>query len=208
MAAPDTATKPLRADARRNRQRVLDAAARCFAKDGMQAQMDDIAGCAKVGVGTVYRHFPTKEALVRALADDYFARQDELARAALEVRDPWEAFSGYIRGGANLLAENRALAETAAERPDLMQAAAFAASTERGFFETLETLIERAQSAGVLRPDFQLEDIPSIMCSLGSLQISRGQYANWRRILEMLLDGLRAGARNELPPPGASLPHP
>src|SRR5437588_2947316 len=121
MAAPDTATKPLRADARRNRQRVLDAAARCFAKDGMQAQMDDIAECAKVGVGTVYRHFPTKEALVQTLAAEYFARQAEEAQAALDVDDPWEAFSGYMRRAANLLAEYRALAQVSTEQPAMMK---------------------------------------------------------------------------------------
>jgi AcrR family transcriptional regulator len=206
MGSPETIARPLRADARRNRQRVLDAAQECFGRDGMQAQMDDIADCAKVGVGTVYRHFPTKEALIQTLAAEYFARQAELAEAALEVEDPWEAFSGYIRTAANLLAENRALAQVSTERPEVMKDAAHAADVEFGFFGTLEQLIARAKQAGVLRADYQLEDIPAIMCSLGSLQVSRGAYANWRRVLEMVLDGLRTAGKDELPPVTATLP--
>ena len=69
----------MRADARRNRERVLTAAVHCFSHHGLQAQMDDVATRAKVGVGTVYRHFPTKDALIEAIADDYFARQAEAA---------------------------------------------------------------------------------------------------------------------------------
>ena len=206
MASLDTASKPLRADARRNRKRVLDAAQECFAKDGMQAQIDDIAECAKVGVGTVYRHFPTKEALVETLAADYFARQAQEAEAALEVADPWQAFSGYMRTAADILAENRALAQVSTDRPEMMKDAAQAADVEFGFFGTLEQLIGRAQKAGVLRTDFQLEDIPAIMCSLGSLQVSRGAYANWRRVLEMVLDGLHAADAEDLPPVTAKLP--
>src|SRR5256885_10351887 len=99
MATPPLTERPMRADARRNRERVLEAAVHCFAQCGLQAQMDDVAGRAKVGVGTVYRHFPTKDALIEALADDYFARQNAAARAALDVEDPWEAFSGYVLNG-------------------------------------------------------------------------------------------------------------
>jgi AcrR family transcriptional regulator len=197
---PSTPSKPLRADARRNHERVLDAARECFAKNGIAAQMDDVAAYAGVGVGTVYRHFATKEALIRALAADYFAGEVTQAQSALEVDDPWEAFSGFIRKGAELMASNRALAQISADRPEVMKNAAEAADAERGFFGMIETLISRAKDAGALRADFQLEDIPAIMCSLGALQTSRGAYANWRRVLEMLLDGLHAPGSAELPP--------
>src|SRR5688572_8998212 len=79
-----------RADARRNRERVLRAARECFARAGLDAQMDDIARCAGVGVGTVYRHFPTKEALAAALAADHFQLLVERAREALGQDDAWE----------------------------------------------------------------------------------------------------------------------
>ena len=198
MAIPPLTERPMRADARRNRERVLDAALHCFSADGLQAQMDDVASRAKVGVGTVYRHFPTKDALIEALADDYFARQAEAARAALEVEDAWEAFSGYVHRASDILGENRALAQVLRDRPGMMGTAALRAADELGFFETLTVLIDRAKEAGALRSDFRLEDIPLIMCALGSLQTSRGDNS-WRRQRAIILDGLRAPGAEPLP---------
>lgn len=199
MSIETSPRKPIRADARRNRARVLKAARECFARAGNEAQMDDIATAAGVGVGTVYRHFATKDALVAALADEHFEAEAAAAAAALEIEDPWEAFSCFVRNGAQVMAENRAIAEVAADRPEVMKDAAVAADIQFGFFGTVQTLIDRAQEVGALRGDFELEDIPAIMCSLGSLQISRGAYANWRRLLEIVLDGLRATDGSELP---------
>ena len=79
---------------RRNRARILEAARTCFAESGLEAQVDEIARRAGVGVGTVYRHFPTKEALYEALAADHFLRLAATAREALGGADPWESFSG------------------------------------------------------------------------------------------------------------------
>jgi AcrR family transcriptional regulator len=186
----DTPSKPLRSDARRNHERVLEAARECFGRDGLDAQMDEIAARAGVGVGTVYRHFETKDALIAALAADYFEGQNELAVRALGGEDPWAAFAGFIRAGAELMA-SRALAQVAADRPELMEAAAQAADTELGFFGTVEKVIARAQQAGELRPEFEFADVPAIMCSLGALQISPKANVNWRRILEFVLDGVR-----------------
>jgi AcrR family transcriptional regulator len=200
-----TSDKPLRADARRNRERILNAARECFGCDGTNAQIDDVASRAGVGVGTVYRHFATKDALVEALAADYFDEQTRLVREALTLEDPWDAFSGYIRKGAELLADYRALAQVAADRPALMQDAAQAADREHGFFGLLEALLTRAQAAGVLRRDVQLEDVPTIMCSLGALQISPGGYANWPRLLALILDGLHTQDCGALPPLAARL---
>jgi AcrR family transcriptional regulator len=200
-------TRPMRADARRNRERVLGAAKQCFARDGADAQMDDVANAAGVGVGTVYRHFATKDALVRALADEHFALETEIARAALEIEDPWEAFCTFMREGAELFAANRALAQFTADRPDVMKDAALACDLELGFFDTVDELISRAQRAHALRSDFELEDVPAIMCALGGLQVSRGAYANWRRVFEFVLEGLHvAGDTATLPPVGERLP--
>jgi hypothetical protein len=123
-----------------------------------------------------------------------------VAEAAAQIDDPWEAFSTLIRHGAEMMAENRALAQIAADRPEVMRAAALEADAQYGFFDTVQGLIDRAKAAGELRPQFELEDIPPIMCSLGSLQISRGAYANWRRLLEIVLDGLHSASGRELPP--------
>src|SRR5690349_14931045 len=98
------AVRPLRADARRNRERVLEAAREIFGRDGIDAQIDDIAACAGVGVGTVYRHFATKDALVQALAAKYFEAEDRIAREALTLDDPWDAFTQFVRLGAEELA--------------------------------------------------------------------------------------------------------
>src|SRR5436190_23045316 len=110
------AARPLRADARRNRERVLTAAREVFAEQGRDAQMDDVARRAMVGVGTVYRHFPTKEALLEALAVDAFERIVVVAREILEtIADPWEALTRTLWAGAEILAADRALADAMAE---------------------------------------------------------------------------------------------
>jgi AcrR family transcriptional regulator len=200
------APKPIRADARRNRERVLDAARACFARSGKEAQIDEVAAAAGVGVGTVYRHFATKEALVAALAAEHFAGETRVAEAALEIDDPWQAFSTFVRQGAELMAENRAIAQIAADRPEVMLDAALAADAELGFFGTVQTLIDRAKAAGELRADFEFEDIPAVMCSLGALQVSAGAYASWRRLLEIMLDGLHCAGSAKLPPVEERLP--
>ncbi|MEA2405577.1 MAG: hypothetical protein QOE08_2224, partial [Thermoleophilaceae bacterium] len=84
-------TKPLRADARRNRASVLEAARAAFADAGLDAQMDDVAARSGLGVGTVYRHFPTKDALVEALVEERFLELERIAAEKLERDDPWEA---------------------------------------------------------------------------------------------------------------------
>jgi AcrR family transcriptional regulator len=196
----DISSKPMRSDAVRNRARVLDSARELLGRDGLEAQMDEIAASAGVGVGTVYRHFATKDALLQALAAVYFADLTAIAEQALEQNDPWQAFDGFIRSGAELLETNRALAQISADRPELMQSAAQDADASLGFFEKVDELISRAQSGGKLRADFELSDVPAIMCSLGALQISPKGYSNWRRVLEFVLDGLHGPGRSELPP--------
>src|SRR3954452_14861567 len=139
MAVADD--RPLRADARRNRAAVLKAARAVFARDGRQAQMDDVARRAGVGVGTVYRAFPTEEALFAALAADRFEQIAGFAAEALDVADPWEAFAGFVRRCAELQASDRALSEVLQHQPDLMSNAA---CRQVDLFDAVGAVVARA----------------------------------------------------------------
>jgi len=149
------AERTQRADARRNRERVLAVARAQFAAKGLDAQIDEIARAADVGVGTVYRHFPTKEALLEALAADRFTRLAEWAREALQAPDGWQGFCGFLRRSAELGANDRLLSEAMAER----QAFQGAQREKDELMEATAALVERAQATGELRPDIGAQDI-------------------------------------------------
>ena len=190
--------RPLRADARRNREKVLAAARAVFSEHGREAQMDDVARRAGVGVGTVYRHFPTKEALIEALMVDAFQTIADEARRALEIEDPWEAFTTVLWRGAETMSSDRALSEVFASIPGAMESAM---PTIGGLTESMETIMRRAQAAGVLRPDAMIDDIPMLMCGIGSATKKEHRCEGaWRRHLSIVLDGLRAAsAESKLP---------
>lgn len=187
----------LRADARRNREAVMAAAKKLFADQGLDAQMPDVAHAAKVGVGTVYRHFPTKDHLIGALVAERFERLAENVRENLGTEDPWEGFAGFIRFATQIQADDRGLCEVIGSRPELMDAAARAA----GLPELCDRLVKRAQDAGELRPDIEWEDIPMIACGLGSVTRATVGPAmgRWPRLVELILDGLRAPGVGTLP---------
>ena len=183
----------LRADAQRNRDAVLEAARKLFAEHGNDAQMDEIARKAGVGVGTVYRHFPNKEALIEALIQRRFERIAEKATEALEQDDPWEAFCELMRWSAEYSADDRALSELLSQRP----ASGRASAAKSGLVDTTEKLI---------RKDVVVEDVPTIMCGLGSVIGAHEESMpalNWERFLALLLDGMRAPGGQRLPKPKA-----
>ncbi len=195
VAATDE--RPLRADARRNREKVLAAARAVFSENGREAQMDDVAKRAGVGVGTVYRHFPTKEALIEALMVDSFQAIAAQAEAALEIEDPWEALTSVLWRGAEIMAGDRALSEVFASIPGAMEQAM---PTVEGLQESMGRIMARAQAAGVLREDVVLDDIPMLMCGIGSATKKEHRCAGpWRRHLMIVLDGLRAPGGDRLP---------
>jgi AcrR family transcriptional regulator len=184
-----SATRPLRADARRNRERVLKAARSVFAEYGLDAQMDDVARAAGVGVGTVYRHFPTKEAVVEEVARSGYEEICGIARDALEQDDAWEAFSGFMWRGAWLHRNDRARCEIHSTRPDVM---ARVAGEKHELLDMVAELIARGQAAGVLRADLSKDDMPVLWCSIGAAQQHATDDAGWERYLTLMLDGLRA----------------
>jgi AcrR family transcriptional regulator len=183
--------KPLRADARRNRERIIKAARHVFADRGLDAQMDDVAKRAKVGVGTVYRHFPTKEALIDALVAEAFERLLVVAKEqAQRDDDAWDALVTTLWAGAEILAGDRAVSAIMSEvygpvNVDL--------DLQLQMTETMTILVDRAHAAGTLRADVMLDDIPMIMCGIGMATCKPHNVPDaWRRHVAILLDGLRA----------------
>jgi AcrR family transcriptional regulator len=187
-----TSHRPLRADARRNREKVLAAASAAFAQSGLEAQVEDIARRAGVGVGTVYRHFPTKDALVEALAVQHFEHLAHVAEEALEqTGDPWEIFSAAIWRSATAAADDVAWCEIIGGHPCAVQAAG---RGQQRLATALGTLIAGAQAVGEMREDATVDDIRTIMCGFGRVAAAQraGAQMDWTRYLEIALDGLRA----------------
>jgi AcrR family transcriptional regulator len=161
-----TLEKPLRADARRNREKVLAAARAVFAEQGVDAQMDDVARRADVGVGTVYRHFPTKDELINALSDELFAVIAVHTRTLLTLDDPWEAFTRALWFGAEKTAGDRAFTEILAA---MRGNPARTCPGKEDLLETTAVLMDRCKAAGVMREDAMVEDIGLLMCGVAEL---------------------------------------
>ena len=149
-------------------------------------------------MGTVYRHFPTKDMLISALVAERFERLAQKAREGLEMADAWNGLCDFIRFSAQIQADDRGLCEVMGSRPEVMDAAARAA----GLPELCDQLVKRAQRSGELRRDLVWEDIPMIACGLGRItQGTVGPTAGrWPRLVEIILDGLRAPGSAKLPP--------
>jgi len=196
----ETLPRAQRADARRNRESVVEAARKLMATEGLETQMDDIAKAAGVGVGTVYRHFPNKEDLIYALAEHRFERLAEFAREALAEDDPGPAFERFLYKGAELQVTDRSLSEVMRDRAHAMQAGA----QKAGLLELVREVMTRAQDVGAVRKDAEAEDVPMVMCGLGTSTPGNGgpfvTPTSWRRYLAIVIDGLRAPGASEMPP--------
>ena len=177
----------LRADAQRNLGRVLDAAAEVLAEQGLSASVDEIAKRAGVGHGTVFRRFPTKEALVAAVV---CKRLDELSAAAeqlLDGTDPGEAFEAFVWQMAEVYARDRCIFEGLPRCAELADVVAVKAQ----FLDVVRRLLARAQAAGAVRADLEPQDVPMLVGSaiLGSSWSPEGEP--WRRFVAVVLDGMR-----------------
>ena len=180
----------MRADARRNREAIVVAARELFAERGAAVEISDIAERAGVGVGTLYRRFPDKEALVRELLVDRFRELAACYQGWLE-RDvsPWERLEGAIRDACAIQQRDRGLAE-ALGGTGLAQPVA---RSTPGLIEAMEQLVADAVADGSARADLRWEDIVMCVCGTGhAITCDEHLPGSWERLLEIQLSGLRA----------------
>lgn len=185
------AERPLRADARRNRERILQSAKDVFAKHGAEAQMDDVADQAQVGVGTVYRHFPTKEALMAELVRLKFQQLvDGVREGLLRDGEPFEALAETMRRNAGQCAGDAAMQHALSAVGEHIWNESRAVQEE--LYALTDQMIERARRAGSMRSDIVASDIAMLMCGVSSTMDHPGSGFDWRRHLELVIDTLRA----------------
>ena len=178
--------RPKRADARRNYEKVLAAAREAFAEGGESTALEQIARRAGVGIGTLYRHFPNRQALVEAL---YVDEVEEVCRSAAELddADPWEALRAWFERFIGYIATKQALVHELLNYLD--RDADLFKVCRASLFEAGEPLLTRAQEAGVVRPDVDIADV--IQMVMGIAKIPADDPAQNQHILRVALDGLR-----------------
>jgi AcrR family transcriptional regulator len=185
-AAQTLLTRPQRADARRNYEKVLAAAREAFAEGGESTALVEIARRAGVGIGTLYRHFPNRQALLEAL---YIGEVEQVCRSAAELddADPWEALSGWFERFIGYIATKQALAHELLNYLD--RDAQLFTVCRASLFEAGEPLLTRAQEAGIVRPDVGIAEVLQIV--MGIAKIPAGDPAQNQHMLRIALDGLR-----------------
>jgi AcrR family transcriptional regulator len=184
--SPAEARKPLRADARRNYEKVLVAARAAFGEVGSSASLEDIARDAGVGIGTLYRHFPTRQDLFEAV---YVDQVDELCASAIKLAalPPWEAFSEWVRSFVGYMATKRALREVLLASHG--SGSEFFTTCRTDLYEAGGPLLKRAQDAGVARTDATIDDVLKLVSGITMVQYDQPQQME--RVLSMAIDGLR-----------------
>jgi AcrR family transcriptional regulator len=186
----------VRTDARRNAERIVRAAEQVFADRGTEVVLEDIARHAGVGVATLYRHFASKEELVRAVIEHAFADQVESAvqRALDDEEHALTGFVAVLEALMTMIAQQRnALA--AAKQPGQ-----FPVDLVAPLFEKLAIILARAQRQGTLRNDLHPDDLPRLTLMVLNTMWLNDTPGNWRRYLMLLLDALQPGAARPLPP--------
>ncbi|MFE2184692.1 TetR/AcrR family transcriptional regulator [Streptomyces sp. NPDC059455] len=190
----------MRADAQRNAEKLRAAAAELFQEHGLHVPLKEIARRAGVSHGTLYNLFGTREALIDEVVTDLAAeRLEEIAERALSCEDAWEGFAHYIEGLCRIQAVDPAVGDVVGGRyPGAERLMAVCGRT----LDAAKRIIERAQDAGALRPDFTTEDLVFVLGSNSVLARATPRTAPdaWRRNIAFLLDGLRTeAARRPLP---------
>ena len=196
----DVSPRALRSDAERNRRLVLEAATQAFAHEGLDVGMAEIARRAGVGNATVFRRFPSKDALIEAIVDEKIAELLAAAGRAAEIEDPWDSLVDMLEKTAALQARDHGFFQATEEfmlrHPDLLR-------RHRPVFEAVDRLVVRAQAAGVVRDDVTTLDLlglvkGSVVCLPPSRDL---RDDGWRRYLSIVLDALRPEAATPLPVP-------
>jgi AcrR family transcriptional regulator len=190
-------TAPLRADAERNRQRLLVAAKELFRTRGLDVTLDDVARHAGVGTGTAYRRFPNKDALIDALMADRIAEIGQIATECLDEPDPWDGLTGFVERSLALQAADRGLKEVLFS-PGRGRARSNEARRQIG--PVVTQLVARAVEAGVARSDLAPTDVGVINYML-NMVVDLGRHVEpdlYKRYLAIVLDGLRP--RDDLEP--------
>ena len=178
--------RPKRADARRNYEKVLTVAREAFAEGGESTSLEEIARRAGVGIGTLYRHFPTRQALLEAV---YVNEVEEVCRTAAELddADPWDALNGWFERLIGYFATKRALSAELLNYLDM--SAPLFRDCRVALYAAGEPLLQRAQEAGVVRPDVEFPEIMQMV--MGIAKIPASDPAQIQHILGIALDGLR-----------------
>jgi len=195
-------SRPLRADAVRNRALLLTAAADEFAEHGLEASVADIARRAGVGKGTVFRHFPTKDDLIAAIVLDRVENLRAVGERLLTAEDPGAALLEFlITAGHQRQQRDLSFLMAAGElKPEVKQAQA-------ALFQAIENLVARARAAGAVRPDVTGTDVFLLMCAPNyvSAYVPDAPPDLWRRYLAIIFDGLRPEGAHALPQPAPTL---
>jgi AcrR family transcriptional regulator len=189
--------RPLRADARRNRERLLEAAVRAFAGEGPDATLDAIAKDAGVGIGTLYRHFPTREALVEAAYRNELAKLCDGVSQLVESNPPDVALRAWMDNFIDYMTTKRGMAD--ALRAVIASGGNPYAHSRDSLTGAIGTLLRAGAEAGMVRADVEPADV---LASLSGISLATGepaQRAQARRLLDLLIDGLRYGSA---PPTG------
>ena len=196
------ARQALRADAERNRQRLIAAAREVFAERGLDVPIEDIARHAGVGVATLYRRFPTRADLIAGTFEVKMAAYADAVSAGLADPDPWAGFCGFIERVCAMQAEDRGFGNVLTMT--FPAARQFEAERDRAYHGFLD-LISRAQAAGKLRGDFAAEDLPMLlMANAGVLAGTAGAApGTWRRFAAYMIQAFSADHAGPLPPPPA-----
>lgn len=191
MTTRTPVARPLRADAERNRAKILEAAADVFASAGLEATLHDVAARAGVGVGTVYRRFPDKEALLGALFEDKLRLVIEVSERATREPDSWAALVGFLRALTEMQSENRGLHEVL-NGSEYCQDRVAEARTE--FAPLVDQLLARAQADGHVRADLEPSDLTVVLLMLNAVALFSHEVRPdlWERQLDLVLEGLRA----------------